>query len=96
MKYMKKSLITSGKGPDGLVLLSINIMIFSLIIISTFTGAYANPTSNSTIPTSNSTIPTSNSTIPTSNSSSPMENQNGTIASFPGSIDGDRRHMPVI
>jgi hypothetical protein len=86
---MRKNLIPSGKGPDGLVLLSINIMIFSLIIISTFTGAYANSTSNSTIPTSNSTIPTSN-------SSSPMENQNGTIASFPGSIDGDRRHMPVI
>ena len=82
MKYMRKNLITSGKGRDGLVLLSINIMIFSLIIISTFTVAYANSTSNST--------------IPTSNSSSPMENQNGTIASFPGSIDGDRRHMPVI
>ncbi|HKR73821.1 MAG TPA: hypothetical protein VJR94_06880 [Candidatus Nitrosocosmicus sp.] len=86
---MRKNLITSGKGRDGMVLLSINIMIFSLIIISTFTVAYANSTSNSTIPTSNSTIPTSN-------SSSPMENQNGTIASFPGSIDGDRRHMPVI
>jgi hypothetical protein len=86
---MKRNLFTGGKGSDGLALLSINIIIFLLIMVTTYTGVYANPTSNSTIPTSNSTIPTSN-------SSSILENQNGTIASFPGSIDSDRRHLPVL
>ncbi|WP_148686193.1 hypothetical protein [Candidatus Nitrosocosmicus hydrocola] len=100
---MKRNLFSSGKGSDSSVLLSISIIIFSLIMVSTFAAAYAIPTSNSTIPTSNSTIPTSNSTIPTSNSTIPttnssaaIDNQNGTIASFPGSIDSDRRHMPVL
>jgi hypothetical protein len=92
---MIRNLFKKGKRTDGLVLLSINIIIFSLIIVSTFAGVYANPASNSTIPASNSTIPASNSTIPASNSSSVVDNQNGTIASFPGSIDSDRRHMPL-
>jgi hypothetical protein len=85
---MIRNLFKKGKRTDGLVLLSINIIIFSLIIVSTFAGVYANPASNSTIPASNSTIPASN-------SSSVVDNQNGTIASFPGSIDSDRRHMPL-
>ncbi|HYF99531.1 MAG TPA: hypothetical protein VD815_05530 [Candidatus Saccharimonadales bacterium] len=70
------------------VLLAINILLFSLIFVSTFVGVNATLESNSTIPASNSTIPASNST-------SSIDNQNGTIASFPGSIDSDRRHMPV-
>jgi hypothetical protein len=85
---MIRNLFKKGKRTDGLVLLSINIIIFSLIIVSTFAGVYANPASNSTIPASNTTIPASN-------SSSVVDNQNGTIASFPGSIDSDRRHMPL-
>ncbi|MDR4492103.1 MAG: hypothetical protein R2685_14575 [Candidatus Nitrosocosmicus sp.] len=57
------------------------------------------PTSNSTLlPTSNSTLlPTSNSTLlPTSNSTENETDQKGTITSFPGSLDSDRRHMPLL
>ncbi|VFJ13099.1 hypothetical protein [Candidatus Nitrosocosmicus franklandus] len=70
------------------LLLSISMVVFSMVIVPTFDELYANTISNST-----NTI--SNSTNLAANMTSDPDNQNGTIASFPGSIDSDRRHMPV-
>ena len=85
---MKKIPFSHDKRTEVSVLLSISMVIFSLILVATFAEVNANPLSNSTNPLSNSTNPQANLT-------SDLDNKNGTIASFPGSIDSDRRHMPV-
>ena len=92
---MKKIPFSHDKRTEVSVLLSISMVIFSLILVATFAEVNANPLSNSTNPLSNSTNPLSNSTDPQANLTSDLDNKNGTIASFPGSIDSDRRHMPV-
>lgn len=85
---MKKTPLWHNSGIKVPLLLSIGMFMLSLLAVSTFDEPYANPISNSTNPISNSTDLTANMT-------SDLDNQNGTIASFPGSVDSDRRHMPV-
>ena len=62
------------------VLFSISIFLILSLFPLTLSNTYASVDSNSTMTTSNSTD----------------NNQNGTITSFPGSIDSDRRHMPLL
>ena len=92
---MKKISFSYEKRIGISALLCICMILFSLVLVSTFEDVYTNPISNSTNPISNSTNPISNSTSPTTNLTSEGDNQNGTIASFPGSIDSDPRHLPV-
>ncbi|HEU5120327.1 MAG TPA: hypothetical protein VFT71_05010 [Candidatus Nitrosocosmicus sp.] len=85
---MKKTQFSHNRGTGISVLLIISMIVFSLVLASTFVDTYGSSLSNSTSSLSNSTSPTANLTAE-------PESRNGTIASFPGSVDSDRRHMPV-
>ncbi|KAA2283436.1 hypothetical protein F1Z66_02765 [Candidatus Nitrosocosmicus sp. SS] len=104
---MKKNTSSRLKINHVLIMFAINVLLLSVYVESItveVNGLLSSnstllPTSNSTLlPTSNSTLlPTSNSTLlPTSNSTENETDQKGTIASFPGSLDSDRRHMPLL
>ena len=67
---------------------SISLLILALFTL-TLSNVFANLDPNSTLLTD------SNSTLLT-DSNSTENNINGTISSFPGSLDSDRRHMPVL
>ena len=67
-------------GYSYLTLFSISLFLVLSLFSLTLSDVIANLDSNSTLTSSNST----------------ESNLNGTIASFPGSVDSDRRHMPVI
>ena len=61
-------------------LFSISLFLILSLLPLTLSNTYASLDSNSTLTNSNST----------------NNHQNGTITSFPGSIDSDRRHMPLL
>ena len=71
---------------------SISLLILALFTL-TLSNVFANLDSNSTLLTDSNSTP--NSTLLT-DSNSTENNINGTISSFPGSLDSDRRHMPVL
>ncbi|ALI37553.1 hypothetical protein NMY3_03370 [Candidatus Nitrosocosmicus oleophilus] len=83
-------------GYNFFAVFSISLLILALFTL-TLSNVFANLDTNSTLLTdSNSTLLTdSNSTLLT-DSNSTENNINGTISSFPGSLDSDRRHMPVL
>ena len=83
-------------GYNFFAVFSISLLILALFTL-TLSNVFANLDPNSTLLTdSNSTLLTdSNSTLLT-DSNSTENNINGTISSFPGSLDSDRRHMPVL
>jgi hypothetical protein len=104
---MKKNTSSGLKINHVVIMFAINVLLLSVYVESItveVNGLLSSnstllPTSNSTLlPTSNSTLlPTSNSTLlPTSNSTENETDQKGTITSFPGSLDSDRRHMPLL
>ena len=91
-------------GYNFFAVFSISLLILALFTL-TLSNVFANLDTNSTLLTdSNSTLLTdSNSTLLTdsnstllTDSNSTENNINGTISSFPGSLDSDRRHMPVL
>ena len=75
-------------GYNFFAVFSISLLILALFTL-TLSNVFANLDTNSTLLTD------SNSTLLT-DSNSTENNINGTISSFPGSLDSDRRHMPVL
>ncbi len=75
-------------GYNFFAVFSISLLILALFTL-TLSNVFANLDPNSTLLTD------SNSTLLT-DSNSTENNINGTISSFPGSLDSDRRHMPVL
>ena len=67
-------------GYNFFAVFSISLLILALFTL-TLSNVFANLDSNSTLLT---------------DSNSTENNINGTISSFPGSLDSDRRHMPVL
>ena len=67
-------------GYNFFAVFSISLLILALFTL-TLSNVFANLDTNSTLLT---------------DSNSTENNINGTISSFPGSIDSDRRHMPVL
>ena len=67
-------------GYNFFAVFSISLLILALFTL-TLSNVFANLDTNSTLLT---------------DSNSTENNINGTISSFPGSLDSDRRHMPVL
>ena len=67
-------------GYNFFAVFSISLLILALFTL-TLSNVFANLDPNSTLLT---------------DSNSTENNINGTISSFPGSLDSDRRHMPVL
>ena len=83
MNFMDSMTIKNYNKFDGynfFAVFSISLLILALFTL-TLSNVFANLDPNSTLLT---------------DSNSTENNINGTISSFPGSLDSDRRHMPVL
>ncbi|HET6589782.1 MAG TPA: hypothetical protein VFG45_06440 [Candidatus Nitrosocosmicus sp.] len=88
---MKKNTSSGLKINRVVIMFAINVLLLSVYMASIAVEVNGLLSSNSTLlPTSNSTL------LPTSNSTENETDQKGTIASFPGSLVSDRRHMPLL
>ena len=80
---MKKNTSSGLKINRVVIMFAINVLLLSVYMASIAVEVNGLLSSNSTL-------------LPTSNSTENETDQKGTIASFPGSLDSDRRHMPLL
>lgn len=88
---MKKNNTSGSKIDHVIIMFAINALLLSVFMESLIVEVNGLPYTNTTlIPNTNTTL------IPATNATENETGQNGTIASFPGSLDSDRRHMPLV
>lgn len=88
---MKKNNPYGSKIDHVIIMFAINALLLSAFTESVMVEVNGLAYTNTTImPTTNTTL------IPTKNAIENETGQNGTISSFPGSLDSDRRHMPLV
>lgn len=88
---MKKHTVSGLKMDHFIIMFAINALLLAVFIESIAVEVNGVLSSNATVlPTTNTTL------LPTTNGTENETGQNGSIASFPGSLDSDRRHMPIL